>query len=208
MGLALDSLPSGPRRIGLVGLGAGTLASYARPGDYLRIYEINPEVIRLATTRFSFLRGCGGKVDVIAGDARLSMERELPQQFDLLALDAFSSDAIPTHLLTREAFELYGRHLKTNGVIAVHISNHFLDLAPVVLNLARQFDYFSAVIDYDETPEEWWLYASTWALLTRNSAFLETPEISAAAGPVNKEKKLPLWTDDFTSLFQILKQAH
>jgi len=205
VGRALDLLPSGNRRIGLVGLGVGTLASYARPGDYLRIYEINPEVTRLANSRFSYLRACGGKVEVIPGDARLCMEREPAQQFDLLALDAFSGDAIPTHLLTREAFELYGRHLKTNGVMAVHISNHFLDLAPVVLKLALQFDYFSAVIDYDETPQGWWLYSSTWVLLTKDVTFLEAPEICAAALPVNKEVKLRLWTDDFTSLFQILK---
>ena len=204
IGLALKSLPTGHRRLGLVGLGTGTLASYAQPGDYVRIYEINPEVKRLATSRFSYLSNCAGKAEVALGDARLSMEREPPQQFDLLALDAFSSDAIPVHLLTKEAFEVYGRHLKTNGIIAVHVSNHFLDLEPVVTNLARQFHYQVAVIDYDEEDENWWLYSSTWILLTRGDNFPSS--ICAAALPANTNAvKVPLWTDDFASLFQILK---
>ncbi|HEY5911548.1 MAG TPA: fused MFS/spermidine synthase [Verrucomicrobiae bacterium] len=205
VGLALDALSAGGRRIGLVGLGTGSLAVYAKAGDYLRIYEINPQVITLATSRFSYLRRCAGKVEIKVGDARLSMEREPAQQFDLLALDAFSGDAIPAHLLTREAFELYGRHLKTNGVIAVHISNHFLDLEPVVLAMARQFNYGAAVIDYDETTEEWWLYSSTWVLLTRDKELLQTPAICAAASPLSTRRKKVLWTDDFTSLLQVLK---
>ena len=134
------------------------------------------------------------------------LEREPSQQFDLLALDAFSSDAIPVHLLTREAFALYGRHLKPNGVLAVHISNHYLDLEPVVANLARHFNYQAALIDYDETDETWWLYSSTWMLLTRDEKFLEWPGIAKGAYPLgDKKSKAPLWTDDFTSLFQILK---
>src|SRR5208283_1816496 len=124
------------------------------------IYEINPEVKRLASSRFTYLQHCPGKVEVVPGDARLSMEREPPQHFDLLALDAFSGDAIPVHLLTKEAFDIYERHMNTNGVIAVHISNHYLDLEPVVVNLARQFHYKLAPIDYDENEDEWWLYGS------------------------------------------------
>jgi hypothetical protein len=206
VGLALDSFPAVSRRIGLVGLGTGTLASYAVAGDYLRIYEINPEVTRLATTRFSYLSNCPARLEIIPGDARLSMEREPPQAFDVLALDAFSGDAIPAHLLTREAFELYNRHLKPGGLIAVHISNHFLDLAQVVWQIAREFGYYSAVVDYDETPEEWWLYSSTWVLLTADRTLLEMPGLSTASTPLKNQKPhLPLWTDDFTSLFQILK---
>jgi hypothetical protein len=206
IGLALQALPNTPRRLGLVGLGAGTLTTYSRPGDYVRVYEINPEVYRLATNRFNYLTECAGKVEVALGDARLSLEREPPQQFDLLALDAFSSDAIPVHLLTREAFELYQRHVKTNGVIAVHISNHYLDLEPVVANLAREFQYRMTLIDYNETEDEWWLYPSTWALLSHDETMLTLPELSFGARSVaTNAPKVPLWTDDFASLFQILK---
>lgn len=206
VGLAFEALPPDHHRIGVVGLGTGSLAVYAKPGDYLRVYEINPQVIELATSRFSYLRRCAGKTEIVPGDARLSMEREPSQQFDVLALDAFSGDAIPAHLLTREAFELYGRHLKTNGVIAVHISNHFLDLEPVVRAMAKEFQFYAAVIDYDENPEEWWLYSSTWVLLTRDETLLQMPEISAVASPLlGARRKEVLWTDDFTSLFQVLK---
>ncbi len=206
IGLAIRALPPGSRRIGLVGLGTGTLTTYGRAGDYLRIYELNPQVQRLAGSRFKYLSRCRAKVEVAPGDARLSLEREPSQQFDLLALDAFSSDAIPVHLLTREAFALYGRHLKPNGVLAVHISNHYLDLEPVVANLARHFNYQAALIDYDETDETWWLYSSTWMLLTRDAKLLQRPGIAEGAYPLeDKKTKVPLWTDDFTSLFQILK---
>jgi len=206
VGLAMAALGPGPRRVGVVGLGTGTLAAYARPGDAFRIYEINPAVVQWARSPFSYLGGCAGQIEVVMGDARLSLEKESPQQFDLLALDAFSSDAIPVHLLTREAFEIYGRHLKTNGIIAVHISNHFLDLEPVVLNLARHFHYQFAIIDYDDTEGDWWFYSSTWVLLTHDPHLLDSPTIQDAASPPDpKPPKVPLWTDDFTSLWQILK---
>jgi hypothetical protein len=206
VGLAMRALPSGRRRIGLVGLGTGTLMAYGRPGDHMRVYEINPEVKRLANSSFTFLTNCPAAVEIILGDARLSMENESPQDFDLLALDAFSSDAIPVHLLTKEAFALYQRHLKKDGILAIHISNHYLDLEPVVVNLARQFNYKLALIDYDETDEEWWIYSSTWILLTRNETIINSPAIHNAASTLTTSKvKVPLWTDDFASLFQILK---
>ncbi len=206
VGLALRALPAAPRHLGLVGLGTGTLASYARPGDKVRVYELNPAVHALATTWFSYLRQCQGEVRVVLGDARLSMEAEPPQQFDLLALDAFSSDAIPVHLLTREAFTLYGRHVKSDGIIAVHISNHFLDLEPVVMNLARACNYQAALVDYEEADASWWLYSSSWILLTHDPKILETPAIAAAAAvPKTNLFNAPLWTDDFASLFRILK---
>ena len=206
VGLAARALPAGVRKIGLVGLGAGTLTAYGRAGDELRIYEINPEVERLARSRFTYLSRCPGTVQVVLGDARLSLEKEPPQHFDLLALDAFSSDAIPVHLLTREAFDVYERHLNPDGILAVHISNHYLDLEPVVVNLARQFNYKLALIDYDETDEEWWDYSSTWMLLTRSGTIINSPAIHNAASTVKtNQAKIPLWTDDFTSLFQILK---
>jgi len=206
IGLALNALPAGPRRIGIVGLGIGTLADYARAGDYFRFYEINPEVQRIANSRFTCLARCAGKVEVAPGDARLSLEREPPQQFDLLALDAFSSDAIPAHLLTREAFELYARHLKPNGVIAVHISNPYLDLEPVLVNVARHFGYRLAVVETIPGPDQWWLLPSLWVLLTHDRAMLDSPVISDAARPEETDsERVPLWTDDFTSVFRILR---
>ena len=206
--LGVEALPAGPRRIGVVGLGTGTMAAFGRPGDYVRLYEINPQVQQVATSWFTYLPHCKGNAEVALGDARLSLEREQPEHFDLLVLDAFSSDAIPVHLLTKEAFELYERHLNTNGMIAVHISNHYLDLEPVVVNLARHFGYKLAAIDYDDTDdqEDWWLYSSTWILLTRDQRIIDSPAIHTACYTVHTNStKVPLWTDDFTSLFQVLK---
>ena len=179
VGLAVFSLPKGDRRMGLVGLGVGTLAAYARTNDYLHFYEIDPEVLRVATNRFTYLAHCKGKVECTLGDARLSLEREPSQQFDLLALDAFSGDAIPVHLLTREAFAMYDRHLKTNGVIAVHISNKSLDLEPVLANVARECHYHMAVIESntDAAPPVLEAHA-TWVLLTRNQDLPRLPQHS------------------------------
>jgi hypothetical protein len=158
VGLALRALPGGSRHIGVVGLGAGTLAAYAHPGDDFHFYEINPEVLSLATSGFTYLTNCQGKAEVTMGDARLSLEREPPQDFDLLALDAFNSDAPPVHLLTREAFTIYERHLKTNGIIAVNISNRSIDLEPVIISLARHFNYQVTIVDDAGIPaDKWWI---------------------------------------------------
>ncbi len=213
--LAMAVLPAGPRHIGVIGLGTGTMAAFGRAGDSMRLYEINPEVQRLATSRFTYLSNSPAHIEVVMGDARLSLEREPPQQFDLLALDAFSSDAVPVHLLTKEAFDLYDRHMKPGGIIAVHISNRYIDLEPVVVNLARAFDYRLAIINleedeegYDEEGEEsrWWRYASTWVLLSQDSSILNAEAIQTAATAVRTNlPSIPLWTDDFASVFQVLK---
>ncbi len=129
---------SGPLRMGVVGLGTGTLAAYGRAGDTLRFYDINPLVVQIARDRFKYLSDCPAHVDIVLGDARLSLAREPSQQFDILVIDAFSGDAIPVHLLTREAFRIYWRHLKPDGVLAVHISNRYLNLAPVVMLAAKE----------------------------------------------------------------------
>jgi SAM-dependent methyltransferase len=217
VGLAVTNLPQQPgRTVAVVGLGTGTLAAYGRKGDRFRFYEINPDVERVARKHFSYLGDCEAKVDVVLGDARLAMEREPPQHFDLLALDAFSGDAIPVHLLTREAFEVYLRHLKPGGVIAVHISNRYLNLAPVVANLASHFKLRSATISVEEDSSgdgeddggepRWWDYSSTWVLLTRDAAFLDQTAIAGAASkPETADKKIPLWTDDYTSLYPVLQ---
>jgi SAM-dependent methyltransferase len=206
VGLALATLARGGRRIGVVGLGVGTLAAYAQPGDDVCFYEINPEVCRLARSRFSFLADCQGTVEVVPGDARLSLEREPPQRFDLLVLDAFNSDAIPVHLLTAEAFELYARHLKTNGILAFHISNKYLDLEPILANIARRFKYSSVAIDHAPADDQWWLRSSRWVLLTRDEAVLNAGAIRDVARPLNGDQaQAQLWTDDFSSLFQVLR---
>ena len=207
LALAVAALPSGPRRIGVAGLGTGTLAAFARAGDTVRFYEINPEVQTLAGSRFSYLSQCLGRVEIVPGDARLSLEREPPQHFNLLVLDAFSSDSIPMHLLTREAFEIYARHVEPGGIIAVHISNHYLDLEPVVGNLTRHFRYNQALIDYEESEDEWWLYGSTWLLLTHNEQILNSAAIRGAATITTRTNapKIALWTDDFASLFPIIR---
>jgi tetratricopeptide (TPR) repeat protein len=208
VGLALQALPAGHRRSGVIGLGVGTLAAYSRAGDYLHVYEINPEVERIATSPFTCLARCQGKVEITLGDGRLSLEREPPQDFDLLALDAFNGDAIPVHLLTREAFAIYGRHLKTNGIIAMHVSNRSLNLEPVVANLARQFNYEAAVIEYHAPPARPWIMHSVWMLLSRSREIIDSPAIRLAARPPQTNSvNIPLWTDDFTSLFQILKSG-
>src|ERR1043165_6477368 len=209
VGLAINNLPDGPRRLGLVGLGTGSLATYGRQGDYLRIYEINPAMKVLATSQFKYLEYCLAKVEVVMGDARLTMEREVAdggsQKFDLLALDAFSSDAIPVHLLTRESFAIYLKQLNANGIIAVHVSNRYLDLRPIVQNLADHFQLSYAIIP-DDYEEKWWIYRTTWILVTRDKALLEVEAIKdKTEEPPKKRLTNTLWTDDCASLYPIVK---
>ncbi|MEO7413734.1 MAG: fused MFS/spermidine synthase [Opitutaceae bacterium] len=210
VGLAVSHLPRDTgRRIGVVGLGTGTMATHGKEGDTVRIYEIDPQVERLARTRFRYLELSPAKVDVVLGDARLSMESELArnesQQFDVLALDAFSSDAIPVHLLTVEAFNIYLAHLKPDGVIAVHTSNRYLNLRPVVENAARHLGLATATIS-DDSKEEWWIYRTTWILVTKNKELLANPDISSVTeAPLPENPDISLWTDDHASVVQILK---
>ena len=208
-GIGINHLTDGPRRLGLVGLGTGSLAVYGRKGDYLRIYEINPAVEKLARSQFKYLEYCQARVDVVMGDARLMMEREVAaqqeQKFDLLALDAFSSDAIPVHLLTKEAFQIYLKQIKPDGVIAVHISNRYLNLRPVVEKLAENFG-LSVVSISDDNEPDWWIYATTWMLVTKNKAYLANDRIrDAAEAAETGAKNSPLWTDDFASVYSIMK---
>lgn len=206
--LAIRNFPRPHKRIGVVGLGTGTTAAFGDKGDYVRIYEINSEVKRIATSHFTFVNdtiALGGKVDIIMGDARLSMEREEPQHFDVLALDAFSSDAIPVHLLTKEAVAIYGKHLAPDGVLAIHISNRYLDLEPVVENVAKEFGYQRLSISDGEGEKDWWIYSSTWVLLSKNKdlmTLIASRTESAKSDP--SAKVVPLWTDDYASLLPIM----
>lgn len=190
-------------RIGVIGLGAGTIATYGKPGDHFTFYEINPLVVRLAETEFTFLRDAEAKVDIVLGDARLSLEREPLQGFDLIALDAFSGDAIPVHLLTREAFGLYFRHLKRTGVLAVNISSKFFNLQPVLQRAAESMGKRAIVID---TPENYESQAdsSTWVLISDRREFFEQIDIKSVATPLQENPKVRLWTDDYSNLIRVL----
>jgi spermidine synthase len=208
LGVVMQNFPRQTnRRIGVIGLGIGTIAAYARPGDTIRFYEINPEVERLARTRFTYLEQCAGKVEVVIGDARLSLENEPSQQFDILVLDAFSSDAIPTHLLTREAFEIYFRHLNHYGALAVHISNRHVDLLPVMTGIAKEFRTQIADIAWRPTAMVTVFSESDWVLISRNQPFMMSPAVLAKITTMPKPDaaRAILWTDDRTSLFPILK---
>jgi hypothetical protein len=190
-------------KVGVVGLGAGTFMSFGRRGDTYRIYEINPQVLALATTEFTFLRDSGAKIEMVLGDARLSMAAEPPQQYDLLVLDAFSSDAIPVHLLTKEAFALYFRHLNPRGVLAVHISNKYLNLRPVVKQAAAVYGREARIVHSDEI-EDIGVYNSDWVLVAQDPKFFDAESLSTAAEKV-ETTPIRMWTDDFTDLYQILK---
>lgn len=206
VGVAINALAGrGKLNVGIVGLGVGTIATYGREGDSYRYYEINPEVERLAREHFSYLENCKADLDVVLGDARLSMENEPPQNFDLLVMDAFSSDAVPLHLLTTEAFEIYLKHIKDDGVIAFHISSIHLDLDMVVFKLAEHFDLRTAWIMSDENDDEGVL-ASDWILLTKNEGFINSRKIKrSATDKPDDYKEIGLWTDDHTNLFEIFK---
>ncbi|HUA87727.1 MAG TPA: fused MFS/spermidine synthase [Bryobacteraceae bacterium] len=204
-GLALRWCCDGAKNVGAVGLGAGTVSTYGRRGDRFRFYEINPAVLDVATSQFSFLRDTAARVEVALGDARLTMEREAPQNFDVLLLDAFSGDAIPVHLLTEEAFAVYRRHLKPDGILAVHVSNQYLDLAPVVARLAKLLGE-QAIVIHSQKSAARELSESVWVLVTRNRDFLGRAEVAAAAVPVASPMRRA-WTDDYNNLLQVIRWA-
>jgi hypothetical protein len=191
-----------PRRIGAVGLGAGTLAAYTRGGDDLRFYEINPLVRPVAENLFTYLRdarGSGASVHFSPGDARASLASEPPREFDVLLVDAFSGDAIPLHLLTTQAMEIYRRNLAFNGIIAFHVSNRYVDLAPEIACLASVSGMQSRQIE-NPSNDVTGAYLSDWILVTNNTAFLNLPEVASASKPIAPAPGLGTWTDDYSSL--------
>jgi hypothetical protein len=194
---------STPLNVGVIGLGAGTLAAYARPGDRYKFYEINPLVVQLAHQEFTFLRDSAAKIDIVMGDGRLSLEQEPPQAFHVLAVDAFSGDSIPVHLLTRQAFELYFRHLQPDGVLAMHISNQYLNLAPVVAGAAAGLSK-EAVIIHNGPDSPRGIYRATWVLVGNPQHFLGKQEIEKAGTLLDASSPQLPWTDDYSSLFKIL----
>jgi hypothetical protein len=193
-----------PIRVGVIGLGAGVLSTYGREGDYYRIYEINPLVPRIAQTEFSFYPHSRADKQILMGDARLTLERQEPQNFDVLAVDAFSSDAIPIHLLTREALALYFHHLKPSGILALHVSNRYLDLIPVCQRGAEWFQKQAMVVSDD--PEESYMSSSTWVLLTSEGDWFKSPSFkNADMSPATAPTGFRAWTDDYSNVFQIVK---
>jgi hypothetical protein len=220
VGLAMVALETHPSsgaqpqhlRAGFVGLGIGTLAAYGNSGDYFRYYEINPEVTRIANDAryFTFLKDCHAQLEVIPGDARLSMERELnrgqPQDFNLLAIDAFSGDAIPVHLLTEEAFRIYLKHVKSDGIIAVHVTNAHFDLQPVLKRVAERFNLASRLLhtDGDGITTTY----SDWVLLSQDPNVINSLPSSPPGIMFGRALKpdLALWTDDYSNLLFVLRK--
>jgi spermidine synthase len=204
IGRAMTALEGAPRRIGIIGLGCGTLAAYGRPGDSLRIYEINSLVLDIAQRDFTYLKDTPAKVDVALGDGRLVLDAEQPQQFDIFVMDAFSGDSVPVHLLTEEAFRLYWRHLKSSGILAVNISNRYLNLAPVMERAAAAFGKVALVYEY-EPEDEPFCFSCTWALIMDRGTLERHPELQVAATELKPVKPFRMWTDDFSNMYSILK---
>ena len=208
VGMALSRIhpriEPGGQRVGVIGLGAGTLAGYGQAGDYFRLYEINPKVIDIAATYFYYLTGSQAKVETALGDARLVLEREKPQQFDVLAVDAFSSDAIPVHLITREALQVFLKHIKPDGAVAFHVTNRYLRLAPVVKQLADEIGY-DAILITDDAADDKYLSRTDWVIVTKNRDFINHDDIKAKRSIIEPIAGMRTWTDDFNNLFQILK---
>ncbi|MDH6170121.1 SAM-dependent methyltransferase [Variovorax boronicumulans] len=204
IGRAIAAAPAGPRRVGLIGLGAGTLAGYGRAGDVFRVYEINPQVFDLADTEFSFLRDSPARIERVLGDARLALEREPAQGFDVLAVDAFSGDSVPIHLITAEAMDVYLRHLRPGGIVAFHVTNRFLALAPVVAKIAETKGLHAKLV-HDDTAEIAWLRDTDWVLVAREAETLARDPVGAAASAIAPVAGARPWTDDFNNLLGVLK---
>ena len=192
-----------PIRVGVIGLGAGTLATYGDADDTYRFYDINPAVPRIAREQFTYLNDSPAKIEIALGDARLNLEREPFQGFDVLAVDAFSGDSIPVHLITVEAVGAYLRHMKAQGVIAFHVSNRFLDLKPVLLAIAERHGLEYAFVH--ETSDDG-STTSDWVLLTRWKPFILRPEIVTATEPVAPQPDWRLWTDAYNNLLQVWRR--
>ena len=196
-------------RLGAIGLGVGTIAAYGLPGDYFRFYEINPAVTKIATAEngyFTYIRDSRALIDIVPGDARLSMERELSGKsqppFDVVVLDAFSGDAIPVHLLTIEAFEVYLRELTPDGILVIHVTNRYLDLEPILREIAIHFGLKSGSIHQSAGPL---VKPSDWVVLARDNSVLGQAAFATRLKPLDSQRRVRLWTDDYSNLFQILK---
>jgi SAM-dependent methyltransferase/MFS family permease len=206
IGAAIESKQEHPVKVGVIGLGTGTIAAYGREGDVYRFYDIDANVIAIARSEFTFLGDSRAKVETALGDARLTLEREPPQGFDILAVDAFSSDAIPVHLITREALGTYLRHMKPDGIVAFHVSNRFLSLVPVVARIAKELNAHASLVSDDPDDDDDKRSRSDWVLVSKDEKALAAPSIVAAGGePAEDRPEWRTWTDDYSNLIQILK---
>jgi len=200
--------PRQPLNVGVIGLGAGVIAAWMKPGDALTFYEISPRVVDIARREFTFLSDTPAQTRLVMGDGRLSLEREPPRGYDVLGIDAFSGDSIPMHLVTREAMALYVKHIKPDGVIVFQATNRYIDLLPVVKRLAAEFGLEAVNVadtpDADAGPAYW--YSSTdQVIVTRNQGLLEGPRIAEAAEEIEERPDLPVFTDAHHNLLRILK---
>jgi hypothetical protein len=210
VGHAMQRFSLKPLRIGVIGLGVGMICTYTQPGDYLKFYEINPEVVSIATNQdyFTYLSQCQASIDISPGDARISLERELreghPQNYDVLLIDAFNADSVPMHLLTKEAFKLYLSHITAAGLIVVNVSNTYVDLVPQIWSQRRYFDLDGAIIrakkDYRKCVD-----ASTWIILSRDSTFFLMPKIAKASIDPSLIPSVDIWTDDYSSILPAVR---
>jgi hypothetical protein len=192
------------RNIGVIGLGAGTLAAYGRPGDHIRFYDINPAVPTIAQNTFTYIRNSAAQVEIIEGDARASLARETSQRFDVLVVDAFSGDAIPIHLLTTEALALYRGHLTAHGVMAFHVSNLHVDLVPAIALLAKSAGMQAWVVSTGAAGQSG-EFSSTWILVTADPTFLVQPDLLAAGHFPKIRPDLKVWTDDYSALLPLIR---
>lgn len=205
VGIAIQlCCPDHARRIGVIGLGTGTLAAFGRPGDVIRFYDLNPAVEPIARNVFTYLRHSKAAIEVVPGDARVSMTNEPPQHYDVIAIDAFSGDAIPVHLITSEALELYRRHLSPEGVIAFHVSNRYLRLAAVVRQIADHAG-MTAIDIHSADDDEHAVFSAEWVLVTSDSALTSAFKVSADTEDIVVPAGLRRWTDDYNSLLPILR---
>ncbi|MBV6410535.1 MAG: fused MFS/spermidine synthase [Burkholderiales bacterium] len=206
VGRALFALPpERPHKLGMVGLGAGTLAAYGRAGDEMRIYEINDQVLDLARREFSYLGDSPARIVPVLGDGRLMLERDPPQNFDLLAVDAFSGDSIPAHLITLEAIQLYLRHLRPDGILAVHITNRYLDLRPVLAAAAEKYGKTALLYALAPDDDDDFCFSSDWVLLMSPERAAALPLVMNDGEPLKPKPGFRPWSDAFSNLFSVLK---
>jgi hypothetical protein len=195
-----------PVRIGVIGLGGGVLATWAEKGDEIRFYEVNPQVVELAHTYFTYLKDSPGKTSVVVGDARVQLEQELAtsgaNNFDILIVDAFNSDSIPVHLLTRECLQLYWKHLKADGILAIHISNRYLDLLPIIVDCREQLGM--PVMLFDRRSADGSEVECTWVVLSRNGNFFLNNLVNERMSVWPDDIEPIVWTDDFNSVWQLI----
>ncbi len=204
--------PHRPLSVGVIGLGAGVLAAWMKPGDRLVFYEISPRVVEIARREFTFLADTAARTEIVMGDGRLSLEREPPRGYDVIGVDAFSGDSVPMHLLTREAMAVYLKHLQPDGVIVFQATNRYIDLLPVVKRVAAEYGFDA--VNVSDTPDDgadgddgpqYWYSATDQVIVTRNRRLLASPKLAEAAAPIADRPDLPVFTDAHHNLLRILK---